>query len=709
MAISGSSERWDFGLFPANGGAVTPISIKPFTDVDITDPEAIREWLIETSNELSDYYAPWKRLYRDNIQMFIGGAPHETNFWNGQTFFRTATSAKANLIRPIVESHLSRITTTRAKVSVMPVKNGDFEAMSAAKNASAILEQNFDERKANEVFERAARTMLICGSCYVAVEWDNDIGARLPAVEEGIPVFDDNGNVLKDENENPILMKGSIRAGDVNYKVLRPDQVLEQPGNQGQTKDWIIYMEYQDIYKLRERFPTIAMEIQPTDNPSDFGENVLMKKNLEKQALVFTFYHRATPSFPNGKYIICTPDVILEHSDLPFPTLNEYGIIPVARLHDMEVPGYALPLPLTVMESGKPYQNLYNKLSNNIHKNLSLQTPKWMIPQTSGVQPSHLDNSSNCVLFRGQAPQLVSPSTTAPEIYNYRNEIINEMQVATGSSHMLNVPPPNTRAATMLEHQEEQEFRRAEPLIRHMNDFQAEVAKIALAIMADRYSDIDERMIKIMGDKGASAFIRMKTQDLVGPFNVKFERTSALPESKQGRLNEAARLFQLGLMTADQYKIIIGYNADPELADADSKAFEKQLLETEQLIRGMEVQPPLQHEDHVQHLKALYPVLQSAEFAIYPDKVKNSIVGHIMAHEMFAWQRAQVSMTYAVKVAEHVQFCCFTELPKAMPVGMGNPATPMDPIMQQRLTTPGLIKPSSGLIEPPGPGNPAAV
>lgn len=60
MAISGSSERWDFGLFPANGGAVTPISIKPFTDVDITDPEAIREWLIETSNELSDYYAPWK-------------------------------------------------------------------------------------------------------------------------------------------------------------------------------------------------------------------------------------------------------------------------------------------------------------------------------------------------------------------------------------------------------------------------------------------------------------------------------------------------------------------------------------------------------------------------------------------------------------------------------------------------------------------------
>lgn len=709
MAIRGFSERADFGLFPSNGGATTPISLKPFTDVDLDDPDSIREWILDTSQELSSYYAPWRRLFKDNIQMYVGGSQTESVSWLGESSIRQSVSSpKASLIRPIIESHLSRLTSSRAHVSVLPVKGGDFESLSAAKNASDAIESLFEERKMTVVGEKVARTMLVCGSAYAVVEWDNDIGPRLPEVEEGIPIFDDKGEVQLDEEGKPIMIKGAIRAGDVNIRPLRPDQVLEQPSEWGRAKDWIITMELWDVYKLRERFPTVATEIHPTESPADFGENLLLNKSVEKQTLVFTLYHRATPSFPNGKHIICTADTILENSDLMFPTLNEYGLIPVVRLCDMEVPGYALPLPLTVMEAGKPYQNLYNKLASNIHKNLSLQTPKWMVPQASGVRASDLDNSANVVIFRGQAPELKSPATTSPEIYNYRNEIINEMQIATGSSHMLNVPPPNTRAATMLDHQEEQEFRRAEPLIRHMNDFLADVAKICLAVMADKYADIDERVVKLMGNKGAGAFMRMKTRDLVGPFDVRFERTSALPESKQGRLNEAARLFSLGMLSADQYKTVIGYNADPELADANTKAFEKQLLETEKMIRGMEVQPPVQHEDHVQHLKALYPVLQSAEFAVYPGNIQQQIVSHIMAHEMFAWQRAQVSMTYAMKVAEHVQFCCFTELPKALPVAMGNPATPLDGTIQQRLASAPMPQ-SSGVIEPPGPGNPAAV
>lgn len=705
MPIQGNYFSGDHGFLPGDGDM--PASVEPFTGIDIHDEDAIKNWMTQTLEQLSDYYGPYHRLQKDNIAMYVGDTLSNDTIWNGQTLARSAKGGqKTNLLRPIIETHVARLSSSRADVSVLPMHSSEYHDLAAARNAEEALRMSFNDRKVDQKFEDSARCMLVSGLAYMLVEWDNDIGPALPQLEEGIAAIGEDGEQVVDEDGKPVYIKPNIRLGDVNYRLLRPDQVYEQPSEWGHNTDWVIIVEMVDVYRLRDRYPTMADKIKCGDAGMIRG----MHKRVEKMTPVYTIYHRSTPALPHGRMITMTPDVILENMDLPYPTLNKYGKLPVARLHDMNVPGYDMPLPLTVMESGKPYQTLHNRINNNILRNLSLQTPKWIVNSAAGVRLSHLNNMSNIVQYKGDigmAPRLDSPRTTPAEVFNYRETLGSEMQVVTGASHILNVPPPNTRAASMLEHQEEQEFKRAEPLIKHYNNFQAEVAQIALAIMADRYDEYDERMVKLTAHGSSAKFLRLKTADLVGPYDVKFERTSALPQSKQGRLNEAFRLFSAGLIDEAQYKKVIGYNADPELASAETKAYEKQLLENDLMIRGHDVQPPLEHEDHVEHLRALYPLLQSIEFAEMPPDIKAKIVSHGMAHEMWAWKRAQVSQVYALKVLKYVQWILFTSLPEAMPVGMGNPGTPLENVVTDRLTTPGAI-PSGGDVVP-SPDNTEAV
>lgn len=705
MAIIGDSFT-PLHAFAGSNGQMTPVSIRPFTSLELEKDEEVQSWLVQTSETLADYYSPYRRLYKDNISMYVGGMVGDEVVWDGSNLrYRSKPKVQTNILRPIIEAHVARLTSTRASVSVLPVHSNEYNDLAAAKNAEAAIKMSFDQQKIDQVFENAGRMMLVCGSAYVLTEWDHNIGSPLPQVEKGIPVMDDNGKPRIDEDGRPIMIHPPIRTGDVAYRLLRPDQVISQPVSQGRDPDWVIIVEMEDVYKVREQFPTLAHEIHPSsDGMSQYG----VSKKTEKQTLVFRIFHRATPALPHGRYVVSTKDTILENTDLPYPTLNKYGELPISRVHDMEIPGYDQPLPLTVMEAGKPYQNLNARIQHNILRNLSMAAPKWVVNSTSGVRPSHLNNASTIVQYKGAVPpQLTTAKTTANEVFNYRNELNNEMQVVTGASHALNAPPPNTRAAAMLEHQEQQEFQRAEPLIKHMNNFQAQIARVAVSIMADYYSDSDERVIKLAGHGSAGHFMRLQASDLLGPFDVRFERSSALPDGKQGRLNEAARLFQLGLISPEQYKQVIGFSGDPELASAETKAFEKQLLENDLMIRGQPVEAPQEWEDHVEHLKALYPIVQSVEFTEFPTEIQEAIKLHALAHEMLAWQRAQVSLVYALKVTEHVPWLFFSALPEAFPVQAGQASTPAESIAAERLTTPGLIQPSSGVN--PGPENPELV
>ena len=699
----------------ASGSFSDSSHVSPFTSVDLSDEQDVLSWMRETSRQLQDYYSGYRSLYRTNIETYAGSPITDVSqvYWAGGTLgARFNSNSQLPVIQPIVEAHLARITSSRPHVSILPVHSNEYTDLIAAKTAKQLLEMSFDDRQVQNKFEEACRSMLICGHSYMLVEWDNTIGPLATNRDEAVPVLDEAGNPRVDEYDNLIMFNDHLRLGDVNYKTLFPFEVLEQPGVHFDRKDWIIRLEPCDVYKLREQYPLVADLLTgqryALGTDDDFFE--WATAGLEETVMVYHLYHRATPSFPDGRYIKCTDSVLLENTVMPYPTLNKYGELPILRLDDTRIPGYTLPMPMTVLEAGKPYQDLFNKVNRSILRNMSLSAPKWLFHSSSGVRQSHLNNMSNLVTWRGSVkPEMVSPATTPGEFFDYRTRIQEELYNNTGAANVFNKPPANTRAGVMLEHQEEQEFKRAEPLIKHMNDFMARSGRLAISIMADMYDDSDERVVKIGGGSTAK-FLAFQTAELAGPFDVKFERTSALPESKQGRLNEAARLFQLGLIGAEQYKKVIGFDADPDLSETpETKAFQKQLEENDLMRKGLPVAAPEKYEDHVSHLKALYPLLQSSEFAEMPAPVQGAFKNHIMAHEMFAWQRAQVSLTYAMKVAESVDFVLFSALPEAIPVQPGIAPTPAEGMIAEKALMPGLSPMNNNFIEPAGPEAPERV
>jgi len=704
-------------FFDGGSGAHTPISIKPLTPNVVSNEEDTLEWLKNTSEMLGDYYSTYRSLYRSNICTYVGDKSMGDNsiaasqaIWNNESLMRNPNPGRKdlNVIQPIVEAHLSRITSSRASISVLPVHSNEFHDLSAAKTSERMIDQSFVSQDVHGKFEFAGRTMLVCGHSYMLMEWDNEIGPPVSQIKEPIIMIDDDGEPVQDEEGNDIIVHPNTRMGDVSYRTLRPDQVLEQPGREWDRKNWVITLELRDVYETQLQYPSVSDEIRAGNMSPMDSRSWLYKQSqeLEHQVLVMTCYHKANRVFPNGWKIVCTPDVLLESTELDSPTLNGYGMLPIARLDDTLVPGYELPLPMSVMEAGKGYAETFNRVDKVLRKDLSLSVPKWITHKLSGVNYQQLNTASSVVSFKGNiAPQLVRPSSTSGDFFAYRNGLLQEMKQNTGASHVFNSPPSNTRATTMLEHQEEQEFLRAEPLIRHMNDFMAEVAKIGLAIMADNYAEDEERVLKLMGTTGPSAYIRLQTADLMGPYDIKFERTSALPESKQGRINAALSMFESGIIDKNQFTKAIGYASDPDFMTAESKAFEKQLLENDLMSRGQQIEAPLEHEDHVEHLKALYPVIESIEFAEMPDEIKAQFVAHCMAHEMFAWRRAQISLKYAIKVADNVQWKFFSSLPAAVPVSVDQPgAAAGEEVLKERAITPGLVKPQE-----PGPDNPTAV
>jgi len=427
-----------------NPSGITPVSIDPFTSVDLENETDVLRWMMDTSEQLLQYYAPYRRMYAENIAVYTGMPFSEAAFaWSGGAWDRPIMNKQSrnqlNVIQPIIEAHLARITQSRAKVSVLPVHNNEYKDLSAAKTAEKLIEMSFRDRKMNDRLEDASRIMLVCGHSYLLAEWNPEIGPAMPELEEELPVLnEDTGEPEVDEDGNPIMIRPDYKIGDVDYRAMMPDQILEQPSRRWEDKDWVIRMETEDVYKLRERYPTVALDIKPAElHPSLAAENTMWKKNKsENQTPVLYLYHKATKAHPEGRLIIATPDVVLENTTLPYPTLNKAGLLPIVRLHDTLPPGYEMPLPLTVLQSGKAYQRLFNNINSNITRNMSLNVPKWIVHSGSGVRLAHLNNTSNIVQYKGSVrPTLDSPASTPAEFFAYRDRIRQELEQTTGASH----------------------------------------------------------------------------------------------------------------------------------------------------------------------------------------------------------------------------------------------------------------------------------
>jgi len=673
------------------GGSLIP-RFESIQDIDLENEKEILSWFSKTTLSLSEYYASWYSMCQENIAVYTSISPSDKYAnWTGDlpVSANKDKNSKTNFVAPIVETHVSRLTSSRATVSVLPVHSSEYTDKAAAQTSEQVIKTIFKDRKVEVLLEQVARHMLVCGSGYMVTYWDPDIGP------------DDSSKASPDD---PMLPK----MGDVNYKMLNYNQILQEPVPFDQM-DWFIEIDRVNVERLKEKYPNNESDITPDtwdpyiqgDQTSYFGQNT------DKAATVLTLYHRSTSKTRDGLMIIVTKNTVLEVRSLPYPKLNAQRKLPLCRYDDTIPPGMVMPIPLTVLETAKGPQAQINQLNKNINRNINISAPKWVVKRGT-VTPEHLNNAAAVLSYRGdRPPALITANTVPRELFDYRSLLVNDIHSNTGAfKQSFGGAAPNTRAGVMLEFHEEQEFKRAEPLIKRYNDFISDVAYITLCIASDYYTEEDDRKTKVIADKTGGPFRRFKVADLQGSYDVIVERTSALPDTKEGKLRWIVQLAQAfpDKFTWEQVKKALDFTSDKDLKTGETEAYELQTLENDILMRGMPAQAPQEYQDHVAHLHAIYPLIDSIGFAESPDELKLMVLDHTRAHEMLAWKKAITNPIYAMKVMQIPEFPkVFVSLPSIMPISAANPMPVPQTESKYAQQTPTSVNNATQGLEPKDP------
>jgi hypothetical protein len=647
-------------------------------DIDLENESEILGWFQRATVSLSEYYASWFSMCQENVSVYTSLSPYDQYVsWAGDIpiAINKERNSKTNYIAPIVETHISRLTSTRARISVLPVHSSEYSDKAAAKTSEQVIKTIFHDRHIEPLLERVVRHTLVCGSGYLLIKWDPEIGPPSLSQDDGVE-----------------------RSGDVNYKFLNYTEIMQEPVPLDKM-DWFIEIERINTERLKEKYPDKENELQSdTWNPFLQGDDMtVVGYNHDKATTVLKLYHRSTNKLQDGLLISATKNTILEVGNLPYPSLNAARKLPICRFDDIIPPGMSLPIPLTILEAAKGPQAQINQLNKTINRNITVSAPKWVVKRGS-VTLEHLNNAAAVLQYRGdREPKLTTASTVPRELFDYRNILVNDIHRNTGAfKQSFGEAAPNTRAGVMLEFHEEQEFKRAEPLIKRYNDFIENIADITLKIASDYYLENDERKVKILADKTGGPFKRFKIADLQGSFDILIERTSALPDSKEGKLRWIVQLSQLfpDKFDWEQVKKSLDFASDKDLKTSETEAYELQMLENEVLIQGMPAQAPMEYQDHISHLHALYPLMDSVEFAETPDAIKKNTLNHARAHEMLAWKKAITNPAYAAKLMVMPEFPkVFVTLPSIMPISAINPVPAPEMESKYSQPVPTEIKP----------------
>jgi hypothetical protein len=182
----------------------------------------------------------------------------------------------------------------------------------------------------------------------------------------------------------------------------------------------------------------------------------------------------------------------------------------------------------------------------------------------------------------------------------------------------------------------------------------------------------------IMGNDGEWMIEHLDPQHLSKIFSIRILNSSALPESKAGRLQQIIDLSDRypNLFSQEQIVDMLDMPNPQKFFDASTKAVRKAEMEDEMIMSGKKVNEPEEYEFHIEHWNIHVKTLQGQQFEQASEKDKERLKGHVLAHEMFMYSQASKSPTFATRLQELKQFPLLFEPPPPPPMPMGPEGLP---------------------------------
>lgn len=610
-----------------------------------------------------------------------------------------------NHARDFVHQKVARLMRFNPDVNVTP-QNNEYTDRLGAKFSKRVIDNLFYINDSRQLFSDRLTEGSVCGETFMFVEWDPYIGDKDPTMfklqqdaEKGI-----DGSSFVDQGGEQIPLDIASRVGDISYRTPLPWLVWHEPAVKWKDVNYIFYAEIKHVDEIAAENP--GVDINPaTLNPTLHREGGYGPGfQLGEFTVQYTFYHRRHRFLESGAMARFIPGQLLYRGPLPY----SHGELPVARFTDYDDPENAHGI--SFLEDIRPPLVLFNKLWNLKYRNLAIGAhPKLMVAEGS-CNINSLANGPFVVEYQyPMKPELITFPTLNPELFTVTDKLMAQVSQLSGTFGVSRGETiTNARAASILNFYEEQEAKREESQTRKKNAFTEKVARLSLATAGDFYRPDDGRIIRVVGK--TNRYKVQKVEDvakLSGPYDIKVEFTSALAETKQGRIDQISLLSQMplstnkndeakpGLFTREQVlRMIEVADIDEfyEMATASADAAES---ENEDLFEGLPVAAPAPFAMHLVHWNVHYQFLQSREFTDtqgVPPQVRAAFLEHLLTHEMWMYEQAKKSLTFAQMLMENVYY------PAVFEFGP-NPTIPQLIMLHQL--------PPGGMAEAQGGGDPA--
>lgn len=666
-------------------------SLKPFWTLDLKDDKKLLRWLNGQTDRLLHKNEPRFLTMRKNIAAYRG--QHFNNQSRRMGDLEDTTRVRrtknprvvVNHMLDMVEQHVSRTTKFRPNIVLEPATLDHSDSLTA-RVGEDLLKSHWDKNDIDEIYIKRHRIKRICGQDHMLILWNPYLGPLDPDwIEEAfekngikgdprkmpksevtrllrtevkerprIPLKDDSGSHIHDSMNQPLYIERPVRMGDVDYCHIKPWNVLEHDTENLKDQEWFFYREVRHVDDLKAEHTDKADEIVPNTDERSYHSDALREAKLGDVADVWHFYHKGTDKLDQGRYLKFTRDVILVNK------INEYQgpdgtIIPVDKLTDIDNPdsnqGDAL------VRHGRPMQTMYNQNVSMIARNQFLMAhPKWFVPANS-VKNASLANQSTIVQYQGTQPPILSqPNPTGSEMFKSKEDNKGDLQQIMGVFGVSRgEPPAGVKAGVALQFLDEQENERENSQIAKHNTSLRNVARQALALMADRYQDTEGRLELMLGRTKAADIEGFKFANLANVYDVRIQTASALPRQKAARMQSILDLSERypEQMSGERVMDMLELGENEKFISVATTATRTAKAENEQLDNSKKMPDPEKYEDQLAHYTVHMDKLNNASFkAKASSGVKDKLMDHLMAHEMFMWEVAVLDGEFMQRIRQ---------------------------------------------------------
>lgn len=633
--------------------------------IDYRNPEDLLEWL---NNDLNDKYDSRRdRLeYINRLEKMFEGEVYDSGpRFTGINDLDESTTRRPssifNYMNNMTEAKMSQRAKNKAAIQVIPAQ-ADLEDENKAEAVKSVLTAKAQELDVDTLASCGDKSNFITGCSYTYIPWNRDIGPINPAYKQAMDMGIDM---------TPFAQ--AMYLGDVDVQVYGPDRAFQQLG----ARRWadvedITFIKFVHIEKLKYDYPEVAGDIQPS-----FGDIVIPEEyRNDKYAMVGCFYRRPTKYMPNGAYVEFTRDVILSVEFDKYPYKD--NMLPVVYDTDID---------LRDSLNGKPFlsnidklQRMHDMTSSSMARGIAIaNSPKWFY-QKGSVDPTKLGNNFSSVEVRGPIqPQLVT-FNGMPQGGFQMLEIAERgiQQGAVVSSVSMGEPPKQIESAVALQFLNEQETSRESLGMAKRQVRVLGIYKMILSRMQQFYTPEDGRIFRYLGEDNTYLVQSFEKLDISGDYDIRFENSSSLPDTKSGRiaaimeLNKATQADPMFNKEAIAQMLDLGN--DKRFRGESTAGLKAAQFKLQQILDQTGYTEPKTYDDFIVEYPLFIQAIRQREYKGSDDAVIMALTNYIKSMEFLMWEKAKMNPAFAARAMGFPTYPAFFKIPM-MPPAPPQPVT----------------------------------